>query len=112
MEGFSGHPRTIPPPHNVQLTQHPLAPAPEKCGVKPRGGTTKVNTGHNEGLMNLMGELRAKPCQGGCAATRMSVGPWASASQSSSLTEQQPHRQLWLLADPCLHRAALTHSPH
>lgn len=38
MEGFSGHPRPTPKNLHVGLTQHLLAPAPEKCNVKPWGG--------------------------------------------------------------------------
>lgn len=53
--GIQWSSQTIPPKNlRVGLTQHPLAPALEKCSVKPwRGGMAKANTGHKEGLMNL-----------------------------------------------------------
>lgn len=55
MEGFSGHPRPTPKTQRVRLTQHPLAPALEKCSVKLwKGGMAKVNTGLREGLMKLV----------------------------------------------------------
>lgn len=38
MEGFSGHPRPTPKNLHVWLTQHPFAPALEKCSVKPWKG--------------------------------------------------------------------------